>query len=529
MSSARGVMFEEVANRVVPQGRRLGLVIGIDSYIPASGIPPLRAAVADAKAIHALMVDPECGCFREELTTILTDANATETNIRIALEQLRKTAAPADEVWFFFAGHALVVDGEHRLLPVNARRDYLDATSVDFPAIFRKIRCRRKIVFLDCCHSGATDASTRNLHDVDEVLRNYEATGTITYCSSDGDQKSVELVEEGHGAFTYWLAKGLRGAADADQNGVVTSDELWRYVCEHVEHDAQRLTGVVQTPRLKLDVNGAFPLSVNAAEVRAREEQRRAAEAEQRAREAQLDADVTTLRDLIGDDDLNELSTNELKAARAVLTHEPTGRVASEIRKALVLFRSGGDRDATVLRVRGALASQSTHTAQNTSAVDHRRRHTVTEQGTARDEHRTPDETTAPLVLQTVAPPERTDGSEPVLEETRGLLGKDRQGDAGKKTDSSTSGAPVPRRFRWIIPIVGGCVIGWLGVMLCPILRVPAPRYHSRTRGCAGMASASCAAPAWRVALLDASHVLVCLAQRTIRPLDDIRNVFARR
>jgi uncharacterized caspase-like protein len=357
MDSTRGILLEEVTARVVPKGRRLGLVIGIDAYAVDSGIPPLRAAVADAQAIHRVMVDPECGCFPDSHAVMLTDEQATDTNIRIALERLRKDATPEDEVWFFYAGHALIVDGEHRLLPVNARRDYLDATSVDFPSLFRKVRCRRKIVFLDCCHAGATDTSTRNVHDVDDVLRNYDASGTITYCSSDGDQKSVELEEQGHGAFTYWLEKGLRGAADVDGTGVVTSDELWKYVSSHVERDAQRLTGLVQTPRLKLDSSGSFALSVNAAAVQRRAEARSLAESARRAEEERVEMDVASLRQLLGDDDVLDLTTDEVKAARNLLRNHASDSVAQGISRALGVFRSSGDRAATVFLVRGALSS----------------------------------------------------------------------------------------------------------------------------------------------------------------------------
>ncbi len=357
MDSKRDVIREEAVARVVPQGRRLGLVVGIDAYRVESGIPPLRAAVADAAAIHAVMVDPQCGRFPQDLTVLLNDDQATDTNIRIALERLSKTATSADEVWFFYAGHALIVDGEHRLLPINARREYLDATSVDFPALFRKIRCRRKIVILDCCHAGATDMTTRNVHDVEEILRNYQASGTVTYCSSDGDQKSVELPEQGRGAFSYWLEKGLRGAADVDGSGIVTSDELWRYVCEHVERDALRLTGRKQTPRLKLDSTGSFALTVNIAALRAREEAQRQEEAEQRAKAERFEAHLASLRQLLGDDDYANLSTDELKAARTLLQNEPAARATQEIIRALDSFRVNKDGNAAVLQVRGVLVS----------------------------------------------------------------------------------------------------------------------------------------------------------------------------
>jgi hypothetical protein len=340
---------------VLPEGRRLGLVIGIDQYDDSAGIRRLNAAVADAQAIYAAMIDPDCGRFSAELTTLLTDHAASDSSIRIALERLRKQATPNDEVWFFFAGHALLVDGEHRLLPSNARGEYLDATSVDFPALFSKIRCRRKLVFLDCCHAGASDASTRHVHDVEEVFRSYSANGTITYCSSEGDQKSVELQEHGHGAFTYWLERGLRGEADTDGSGVVTSDELWRYVCEHVEADARRLTGRTQTPRLKADTSGAFALSINIGAVRARVSLAEQQEAARRTARAQLDADRALLRQLLGEDEHAHLSTQELKAALRVLEGDPASRTAQQLRRALEEFREQGNAEEVTLRIRGAL------------------------------------------------------------------------------------------------------------------------------------------------------------------------------
>jgi len=367
MSATRDAFFRETVSRVIPVGRRLGLVIGIDAYGDDSGIPRLSAAVADARVIHAAMIDPECGRFAQELTTVLTDAQATDSAIRVALEKLRKSATRDDEVWFFYAGHAVLVDGEHRLLPANAQSEFLDATTVHFAELFRKIQCRRKIVFLDCCHAGAADASTRHVHDVEEVFKSYQASGTITYCSSEGDQKSVELEEVGHGAFTYWLERGLRGEADADGSGVVTSDELWRYVCIHVEADAKRLTGHTQTPRLKADTSGAFALSVNAKAVRRRVEDEERKVAEASAIAARLDADRRTLREMLGEDDVENLSTDELKAAiRALEADSPP---AKQIRKAVETYRVSADIGDTTARVRGALSTRPVASSPGTAVA----------------------------------------------------------------------------------------------------------------------------------------------------------------
>jgi len=358
MTSTRDVDIpDDVVTRVIPAGRRLGLVIGIDAY-EDPGIAKLSAAVADANLIHKAMVDPECGRFDAQYTTVLTNASATESGMKIQLERLRKIATLDDEVWFFYAGHAMIVDGEHRLLPVNSQKEFLDATSVNFSELFQKIRCRRKIVFLDCCHAGATSASTRDVHNIEDVLKSYDATGTITYCSSDGDQKSVELPERGQGAFTYWLERGLRGEADSDNSGVVSSDELWKYVCDNVERDAKRETGQTQTPRLKSDTSGAFALSVNAGAVRKWQEDQAVNAARDLAAQASLTNDRQDLRKLLGESDLYNLSTDELKAAIRLLEGEPS-RGAALIRKALTAFRSDSIVEDAAMTIKGIVATVS--------------------------------------------------------------------------------------------------------------------------------------------------------------------------
>ena len=51
-----------------------------------------------------------------------------------------------------------------------------------------------------------------------------------------------------HGLFTYYLFKGLRGAADLDKNGTVLAGELCTYVHRQVQDGAQHQYGNAQEP-----------------------------------------------------------------------------------------------------------------------------------------------------------------------------------------------------------------------------------------------------------------------------------------
>ena len=348
-------ILTELTKKVVPSGRRLGLVVGIDSY--ADPIPKLNAAVADARAMHAMMVDPSCGCFAKEHTVLLTDAEADSRAVKRGLERLAKSATADDEVWIFFAGHAVLLDGAHRLLPSDSERDFLESTTIPFADSWRRILCRRKVVFLDCCHSGATDASTRTVHRVDDVLDTYQAKGAITFCSSDGAEQSVELPEQKRGAFSYWLEKGLRGEADSSGDGVVTSNELWEFVRTHVREEAALLNRQ-QTPQLKLDSSGDFYLSVSIEAARRKAQQaQESAERQLKTQEATA-ADKKTLKELFTEsrtESGSELTGGDYDEAVAIVDAGES-KARRQLGEALGVFRDNHKAGPTVDAIHGIVA-----------------------------------------------------------------------------------------------------------------------------------------------------------------------------
>jgi predicted Zn-dependent peptidase len=253
--------------QVVPMGAaRHGLVIGIESY--ADSRLNLRCARADAMAIYELMVDPECGLFPQQNVRLLLDADARTQNVRKALSNLRRNAGAGDTVWIYYAGHAAPEDSSVFWVLHDSDVDDLQATGMSNDEISRSlanIRTRQTIVMLDCCHAAATAIQmnpTRAVLTAEQVLAGYLGQGCITLSASDGSEKSVELGDVGHGAFTYFLAKGLRGEADRDHDGVVTADELWAYL-NHKVVEAARKAGNRQTPVLRGQMTHDLAMSLN--------------------------------------------------------------------------------------------------------------------------------------------------------------------------------------------------------------------------------------------------------------------------
>ena len=253
-SAVRDARGEPPGHRVVPRGTtRHGLVIGIDRY--ADPRLNLGCAAADARALYELMIDPACGCFPRDQVTLLLDAAATMSAVLVALVRLGKQAGEHDMVWICFAGHAAVEADDAYWLTHDTDVNYLLATALDTDRISRalsKLATRRIVMLLDCCHAAATAFManpTRDVVTARHAFGRFEGRGTIALAAADRMERSVELSELGHGAFTHVLVEGLRGAADVDHDGVVTADEIWRYLRGKVT-DASGRAGNPQTPVL---------------------------------------------------------------------------------------------------------------------------------------------------------------------------------------------------------------------------------------------------------------------------------------
>ncbi len=255
---------------VAPTGsQRFGVVIGIENYRDER--LNLRCARADAQAMRDLMIDPECGLFLEDNVTLLLDESATKQTVWNALASLRRKAGKDDTIWLYYAGHAAPEGDEFYWVPHDGNVDDLYATGLARHQIARvlgDIPSERVVTFLDCCHAAATAAQSHPARDslpAEEVIKAYQGRGRVILAASDGKEKSVELPEHGHGAFTHFLIQGLRGKADTDRTGVVHLDGLWGYLQGKVS-EASRAVGTPQTPILGGEHSHRLALSLNPLE-----------------------------------------------------------------------------------------------------------------------------------------------------------------------------------------------------------------------------------------------------------------------
>jgi tetratricopeptide (TPR) repeat protein len=226
-----------------PQGVRIprsyALVVGIANYQNLAAAQQLQFPERDAEAIYSILISTEGGNFRAENVHKLVGPKATLARLRYELEEwLPSVAKDDDRVLIYFAGHGFVYGGKAYLAPYDIDLKNITATGYGMVALGRdigvKIKGKWKVLLTDSCHSGAINP------DADVQLIN-GTLGTLnkslfSLTASRDRERSFESKDwgGGHGIFTYYVVKGLEGAADESGDGIVTADELAEYVHRNV-------------------------------------------------------------------------------------------------------------------------------------------------------------------------------------------------------------------------------------------------------------------------------------------------------
>lgn len=92
------------------------------------------------------------------------------------------------------------------------------------------------MVFADACFSGGLGKQRTQLQ-VQAVANNE----VMFFLSSRLDETSLELPQGPNGLYTYFLAKGLDGAADINNDRVISVNEIYNFVSKNVSSWANQI------------------------------------------------------------------------------------------------------------------------------------------------------------------------------------------------------------------------------------------------------------------------------------------------
>lgn len=217
---------------------KYALIIGVSQYLH---YPSLKLADNDAYRFEAFLRSLPGGALRESDIILLIDAEANYQNIRKALHDLSRKAQSAGEMLIiYYSGH-----GEKEgWLAYDSYGEPNDIITYDeINRILAASPAQHKLYLADACYSGSAFKGIQSDQGAHQSLQSNNVT-MIT--SSKADEKSSEDLKLSNGVFTYYLLKGLEdGAADANQDDIITDYELMRYL----ERTIPQATKQQQTPQ----------------------------------------------------------------------------------------------------------------------------------------------------------------------------------------------------------------------------------------------------------------------------------------
>ena len=273
--------FEAIPTRTPPEkraGKLFAVVIGISHYIKGdagSQINDLQFADHDAQSVLDFLKSPSGGNVADADSLLLLNDQATTEQVRHALFTFLTKPQEQDTVVIYIAGHGAPDPLDPRnlyLLTADAKPDDMGGTA--FPMwqlqdVFdRVLKAKRVITFADTCHSygfsglraGTGLRRANNL--VNQYLQRYAAKGQrAVITASDISESSFEDAKwgGGHGVFTYYLVRGLKGEADRNHDGIVTAGEIFAYLQESV----RQATADKQNPRAMVGISSGMTVANN--------------------------------------------------------------------------------------------------------------------------------------------------------------------------------------------------------------------------------------------------------------------------
>lgn len=195
-------------------GQYHALVIGNDNY---RSVTPLKTAVADAKAVAALLRKD----YGFKVTLLL---DATRNQMLDAFDDLRRGLTERDNLLIYYAGHGyLDADSDRGFwMPVDADRDRRAnwLSNSDLADTVRATRAKHVLVIADSCYAGTlTRSLSVELANLDDMSRLSQKRAR-TALTSGGLEPVEDSGGGNHSVFAKAFLDALRkntGATDMSQ------------------------------------------------------------------------------------------------------------------------------------------------------------------------------------------------------------------------------------------------------------------------------------------------------------------------
>ncbi len=240
--------------------KKYALIIGVSRYDDPE-IGNLNFAADDALEVGACLREV---CGFDEVRTLVTGGEKEPDHISVvkALHSFAPILNEDDLFLFYFAGHGIHTANGSYLLASNSLIRMPELAAVPMPLLqqcLSRLDAAERVLILDACrndpHQGRGDSDniltpefSRDILAVAKTPCEGVSPATCVLFSCSEGERAYEWPDKQHGAFTWYLLDGMRGAA-LDPQGRLTIQGLSRYVEEHVPRWSRK-TGLprAQTP-----------------------------------------------------------------------------------------------------------------------------------------------------------------------------------------------------------------------------------------------------------------------------------------
>jgi hypothetical protein len=244
----------EIARR--PNQKYWGFIISLENY---HRLPSVNYARKDAFLMKQYFVKvlgiPEANII------YLEDREATKAKIMQHLRTYFPRNTEKDSLLYvYFVGHGVLDERKENpyIIPYDGDVRLLEDTNYrlqDFFEDLENLQTKRSFVFLDTSFNGFAARNNNMILPYANLALNHNGNlilssdKVIAMISSSGGQSSNAYPEKGHGLFTYFLLRGLRGEAFKSRSALMTMGELYTYVKDQVAK-VSLARGMEQTPTL---------------------------------------------------------------------------------------------------------------------------------------------------------------------------------------------------------------------------------------------------------------------------------------
>ena len=229
--------------------KAVAIIIGIEKY---NHLPAAKYAENDARLFYDYAVN-SMGIPQDRIKPLIGRGASRGEILKTLTNWVpSKQIDAGSDVFFYYAGHGLAnPDGNDALiLPVDGDSTTLSDTAIPRKRIFEelaKLNSRSTTLFLDTCYSGVTRGGASLLEGRPVIVipndEELPPPGVTLIAAAGNNEISKTLKQPKHGIFSYFLMKALEGDADSDEDGTITTREIFDFVRPRVVEQSANLGG----------------------------------------------------------------------------------------------------------------------------------------------------------------------------------------------------------------------------------------------------------------------------------------------